>query len=40
MNQKTIIEFDLILLAAGKGERMGFKKQFILGNSWTMLKIL
>ena len=28
MNQKTIIEFDLILLAAGKGERMGFKKQF------------
>ena len=28
MNQKTIIEFDLILLAAGKGERMGFQKQF------------
>ena len=28
MNKKTIIEFDLILLAAGKGERMGFKKQF------------
>ena len=33
MQKKTTIEFDLILLAAGKGERMGFEKQFaIIGN--------
>ena len=28
MKQKNEITFDLILLAAGKGERMGFEKQF------------
>ena len=39
MKQKNEITFDLILLAAGKGERMGFEKQFALINGQPIWQI-
>ena len=39
MKQKSKIEFDFILLAAGSGQRMGFAKQFATINNTPIWKI-